>query len=128
MDPSNYSDMNDMDPPYPLRYECMGLMVALDTLEDLADPRFPPGSAEFLERAKALPSPFSRLSRIRSHSQLDTIDLADVRGNPYIAVVKKPETIIFKNLDTGIMSSLTIRRWEGFEEAVRIFNNGITRP
>src|ERR1700691_2485316 len=106
----------------------MGLLVSLDTLEDLADPKFPPGSVEFLERAKAQPPPFLRLSRIRSRSRLDTIDLAEVRGDPYIAVVKKPETIVFKNLNTGITSSLTIKRCSGFEHVVRrMFDNQNTR-
>lgn len=93
-------------------------MVSLDTLEELADPKCPPGSAEYLERAKAQPPPFVRLSRIRSHSQLDAVDLADIRGEPHVAVVKKPETIMFKNLDTGVISSLTIRRFLGFENTV----------
>ena len=96
----------------------MALLISLDILEDLADPNVPPGSVEFLERAKAQPAPFSRLSRIRSRSQLDTIDLADIRKVPYIAVVKKPETIVFKNLDSGVTSSLTIKRWWGFENVV----------
>lgn len=96
----------------------MALSVSLDTLEDLADPNFPPGSAQFLERAKTQPPPFWRISRIRSHSQLDKVDLAVVRGVPYIAVAKKPETVVFKNLDTGVTSSLTIKRWEGFENVV----------
>jgi len=118
MNPSDYDETRDIDPPYPLRYECVALLVSLDALEDLADPHFPPGSAEFLERAKAQSPPFSRLSRIRSRSRLDTIDLADICGEPYIAVVKKPETIVFKNLDTGVTSSLTIKRWWGFEDVV----------
>jgi hypothetical protein len=102
----------------------MTLLVSLETLEQLADPKCPPGSAEFFERAKSQPPPFVRLSRIRSRSQLDTIDLADVWGNPYVAVVKRPETIVFKNLNTGITSSLTVKRWLGFENVVCSIFNG----
>lgn len=93
-------------------------MISLDALEDLTDPKCPPGSVEFLERAGTQPPPFLRLSRIRSRSQLDTVDLADIQGKPYIAVVKKPETILFKNLESGITSSILIKRWEGFGNVV----------
>ena len=106
----------------------MTLLVSLETLEQLADPKCPPGSAEFFERAKSQPPPFVRLSRIRSRSQLDTIDLADVWGNPYVAVVKRPETIVFKNLNTGITSSLTVKRWLGFENVVCSIFNGQRTP
>lgn len=115
---SDYAEITDIDPPFPLRYECVALSVSLEAMEYLADPDILPGSTEFLERAKAHAPPFHRLSRIRSHSPFHTIDLADVRGMPYMAVVKKPETIVFKNLDSGESSSLTIRRWEGFESVV----------
>lgn len=121
-DPSHYGDENTIDPPFPLRYECTAVSISLETLEDLSDPNNPPGSSEFLQRAKARPSPFSRLSTIRTRSPLTTVDLAIVGGVPYLAVVKSHESIVFKNLNTRSVSSLTIRRWQECETVVRIFH------
>lgn len=120
VDPSKFADKSDIDPPGRLRYECVCLLISLETLEELADPAFPPGSSAFLERARLQPPPFYRLSRVRSRSQLDEIDLAQVNGQPYMAIVKKPESIVFKNLNSGDTSSLTIKRWWGFEDTVSI--------
>lgn len=118
LDPSDYSDAKAIDPPFPMRYECVCLTISVEALEDLANNEFPPGSAEFFQRAKAQLQPFSRISRIRSRSQMDTIDIATIRGIPYVAVAKRPETILFKNLDTGVTSSLRIARMWGFDNIV----------
>lgn len=90
----------------------------MEMFEDLADPSLLPGSVEFFENAYSRPPPFSRLSRMRSHSQLGMVDVAVIRNQPYVAVVKNYETIVFKNLETGNVSSLTIPRWAGFENVV----------
>lgn len=122
VDPSLYEE-ESMNLPHPLRYECTAVSISLDSLEDLVE-LTSRGPAEFLRHASARPSPFTRISTIRSRSPLTALDLTVVVGVPYLAVVKHYETVVFKNLDNGSVSSLTISRWphlSGIEHKIQKF-------
>ncbi|KAF7975190.1 hypothetical protein HWV62_10248 [Athelia sp. TMB] len=108
--PSQYDEYTE-NLPHPLRYECSVVAISLQNVEDLVELITRHGPHEYLRHAAARPAPFTRLSTIRSRSPLTALDLAEVVGVPYVAVVKHHETIVFKNLNNGSMSSLTVSRW-----------------
>lgn len=107
IDISKYSPDHDVDPQVPVKYECVTLHVSLYSLEVLSDPRFVPGSAEFLQHARAQPRPFRIIAVIRTRSPLGPPTLDEVFGSPYLAIVKRPNSIMFKNLNGGAVSTLT---------------------
>ncbi|KAI0937436.1 hypothetical protein AcV5_005347 [Taiwanofungus camphoratus] len=107
IDISKYSPDHDVDLQVPVKYECVTLHVSLYSLEVLSDPRFVPGSAEFLQHARAQPRPFRIIAVIRTRSPLGPPTLDEVFGSPYLAIVKRPNSIMFKNLNGGAVSTLT---------------------
>ncbi|KDQ62995.1 hypothetical protein JAAARDRAFT_28990 [Jaapia argillacea MUCL 33604] len=113
IDPSDYTDKYDsIDSPYPLRYECATYFIRLDHLEPLVDPRSNPGSQGWMDRMRSLPSPFESISTIRTHSRLDNVCLDEIQGEPFLTVLKHPETIIFRNLNkAGGRAVLTCARF-----------------
>lgn len=115
---SEYSGEHEIDSPYPLKYECVTFHVALTALEDLCDPRFVPGSNEFIEHARKLPPPFTRVAHIRTTKQLGTLSLDDFAGKPHLTLVRYPNEIIFKPLNGGPTSILNLRSFPDFMEDV----------
>ncbi|KIJ66452.1 hypothetical protein HYDPIDRAFT_180871 [Hydnomerulius pinastri MD-312] len=104
-----------IDPPVPLQYVCTCLQISLGSLDALADPRLVPGSPEFFAFAASQPPPFRLLSVLRSTSELGVIDLAVVDGVPTMAVVKRFETVVFKELRVdGLISTLNCAREEQY--------------
>ena len=115
---SEYSGEHEIDSPYPLKYECVTFHVALTALEDLCDPRFVPGSNEFIEHARELPPPFTRVAHIRTSKQLGTLSLDDFAGKPHLTLVRYPNEIIFKPLNGGPTSILDLRPFPDFAQDV----------
>lgn len=114
---SEYSPEHDIDPPYPLKYECNTYFITLKVLEDLCDPRFVPGSRAFLENAVAQPTPFKHMCLVRSSTPITNICLDDFYGNPCVSVVKHPDTIVFKPLcDDGPVSMVKMLPFAEFAE------------
>lgn len=107
VDISQYSADYDVDPPYPLVYECTVLHAPLAALESIGDPRFVPGTQAFIDHAKTQPPPFRRIAMIRSTRSLGPGTMDEMWGSPYLAIVRRPNTIMFKNLDGGAVSTLT---------------------
>ncbi|TFY65410.1 hypothetical protein EVJ58_g2012 [Rhodofomes roseus] len=72
-------------------------------------PRDRPAHAdqEWKAHAKSQPKPFRWLATIRTRSQLMYPDIDELFGKPYLAVLKKPNSIMFKNLEGGLASTLT---------------------
>ncbi|KAJ3559401.1 hypothetical protein NM688_g373 [Phlebia brevispora] len=101
IDISDYSGDYSVDPPYPVKYECHALHVSLAALEAICDPRFVPGSPEFIAHAAAQPPPFHRLCLIRSSRELGTLTLDEIRGKAHLTVLRKPTTLMMKPLDGG---------------------------
>lgn len=89
------------------------LHVSLESLEILGDPRFLPGSQEFLDHAKAQPPPFRRLAVVRSTRFLGPVALDEIFGSPFIAIVRRPNSIMFKDLDGGAVSTITCMPADG---------------
>ncbi|KZT63632.1 hypothetical protein DAEQUDRAFT_733599, partial [Daedalea quercina L-15889] len=83
VDVSTFSGDHEIDPPTPIKYECVALEVPLECLELLSDPRLTPGTPEWAAHASAQPKPFR-----------------------YLAVLKRPNSIMFKNLEGGLASTL----------------------
>ncbi|EPS95973.1 hypothetical protein FOMPIDRAFT_1131444, partial [Fomitopsis schrenkii] len=107
VDVSLWSGDHEIDAPIPIKYECVALEVALDCLETLSDPRLVPGTPEWIAHAHAQPKPFRSLTIIRTRSQLMNPDIDELFGKPYLAVVKRPNSILFKNLEGGPSAILT---------------------
>ncbi|KAI0340012.1 hypothetical protein BDW22DRAFT_1335076 [Trametopsis cervina] len=117
---SEYSADHEIDAPYPLKYECITFHVPLRTLEGLCDTRFVPGSRAFLEHAKAQIPPFQQICLIRSSRKLGTLSLDDFAGKPYLTLMRFPNDIMFKPLNGGPLSVLTVRPIPQFAANVRI--------
>ncbi|KAH9830521.1 uncharacterized protein C8Q71DRAFT_886450 [Rhodofomes roseus] len=107
VDVSAFSGDHEIDPPTPIKYECVALETPLECLELLSDPRLTPGTQEWKAHAKSQPKPFRWLATIRTRSQLMYPDIDELFGKPYLAVLKKPNSIMFKNLEGGLASTLT---------------------
>lgn len=116
VDINEFSGEHVIDPPYPLHYDCDALFITLDSLELLADCVHPPGSARFIEYASSLPRPFRRLTRLRSKSPLGPIVLEEVYGSPYVGVVRRPNSILFKELNGGALAVLDCKLISGSED------------
>ncbi len=118
IDVSDYSGEHAIDAPYPLKHECHTLHVPLKELETLCDPRFVPGSAEFIAHAKALPPPFRRVCFIRSTRTLGNIVLDELSDEPSLSIIRYPNSIMFKPLNGGPIATLTIENFGDFAQSV----------
>ena len=107
VDVSTWSGDHEIDAPIPIKYECVALEVPLEYLETLSDPRLVPGTPEWVAHASAQPKPFRYLIAIRTRSQLMHPDIDELFGKPYLAVVKRPNSVIFQNLEGGPSATLT---------------------
>ncbi|EMD31126.1 hypothetical protein CERSUDRAFT_60469 [Gelatoporia subvermispora B] len=94
------------DPEVPLKYECQVLHISLSVLETLADTRIVPGSEEYICHAQRQGRAFKTLARIRTRSVLGAPALDELFGEPYIAVLKLPGSIVFQSLNGGPASAL----------------------
>ncbi|OBZ77473.1 hypothetical protein A0H81_02707 [Grifola frondosa] len=103
---AEYSDFHEIDPQVPLKYECTALHFSLDAVQALEDSPFPPGSREFIEEAQKYPPPFRNLVKISSRRQLECPVIEEAFGSPYLAVVRRPDSIMLKNLAGGAVSTL----------------------
>ncbi|PSR74463.1 hypothetical protein PHLCEN_2v9810 [Hermanssonia centrifuga] len=117
IDVSDYSGEHAIDAPYPLKHECHTLHVPLKELETLCDPRFVPGSAEFIAHAKALPPPFRRVCFIRSTRTLGNIVLDELSDEPSLSIIRYPNSIMFKPLNGGPIATLTIENFGDFAQS-----------
>lgn len=92
---------DEEDPHTPIRYECTVLGISLNVLQSLSDWRVTPGSREFERVALKAESeyPIMVLNRIRSGSQLGAVSLDEISGVSYVFVVKRPDRIVFEDLD-----------------------------
>ncbi|OSX66779.1 hypothetical protein POSPLADRAFT_1068226 [Postia placenta MAD-698-R-SB12] len=117
IDVSQYSgDHEILDPEFPLKYECNVVSISLEQLEILGDPRVTAGSPEFIKHALSQESPFRLLTQIRSESILAHPALDVIFGSPYLALMKQPDMIMFKNLDGGQASTLIMPTHQIFSE------------
>ncbi|KAJ6575495.1 hypothetical protein B0H19DRAFT_1128980 [Mycena capillaripes] len=116
IDPSDYSDSDAVDPPFPLLYETLCLHVALDPLEELVDPRISPGSAEFYNLAVARPPPFLQVSLFESETRITSLTLFELDNKAHLAFVQQPRRIVFIDLASGVVSRLLIHNFNNFPE------------
>lgn len=105
---SEFSERHDIDFPVPVRYEVEVLHVSLETLEDLCDPRFYPGTDAYRASVQDAPRPFGVMSRIRSTETLEHVTLGEMGGQSFVAVARRPNRVIIKNLETGVQGDLTM--------------------
>ena len=98
----------DPDDPYmPLRYECTTLQISLDILDRLTDRKACPQTSRFAELTRELGDPYKVVARIRTGTQLGSVILTEVDHEPHVVVVKRPNSIIFVNLNDNSRSVLT---------------------
>jgi hypothetical protein len=123
IDPSDYSDTDAIDPPFPFLYESLCLHVSLDALEALVDPRVPPGSAEFAKIAVAKDPPFLEVSLYESETRITSLTLFELDKKAHVAFVQQPRRIVFINLASGVRSPMLIHNYGNFPEEVRLIVN-----
>ncbi|KAJ7774015.1 hypothetical protein B0H16DRAFT_1362931 [Mycena metata] len=116
IDPSDYSDTDAIDPPYPLIYESLCLHVSLDTLEALVDPRVKPGSIEFYNLAVSRPPPFPQVSIFESETRITSLTLFELKKKAHVAFVQQPRKMVFIDLDSSVLSSMLIQNYNDFPE------------
>lgn len=70
--------------------------------------------------------PFQVISRIRATEALEHAALGEMGGQPFVAVARRPNQLIIKNLETGVHGKLTMLHCPGIPFIdVRI---GLTSP
>ncbi|KAJ7651602.1 hypothetical protein DFH06DRAFT_548148 [Mycena polygramma] len=116
IDPSDYSDSDALDPPFPLLYESVCMHVSLDALEDLVDPRVHPDSAEYYNRAAARPPPFFQISSYESETRITSLTLFELDNRAHVAFVQQPRRIVFIDLTSGVQSPMLIHNYNNFPE------------
>ena len=104
---NEFSGEHEIDPPYPIVYSCTAIHTSLMDLETLAESIYAPGSQEWHQRAETLPSPFVSLIKIHAKHRLGSISLGEAHGVPYLGVIKHPNSILFKRLNGGYMTTFT---------------------
>ncbi|KAI0340010.1 hypothetical protein BDW22DRAFT_1360487 [Trametopsis cervina] len=104
---SDYSGTHEIDPPYPLKHECLVLHAALSSIEAIYDPSVNQDSEKLAKKLQGVPAPFEQICLVRSRSQrLGPLVLDDLAGEPYLSLVKQPDNIILKPLNGGPASTL----------------------
>ncbi|KAJ7109839.1 hypothetical protein C8R44DRAFT_264372 [Mycena epipterygia] len=116
IDPSDYSDTDAVDPPFPFLYESLCMHVSLDALEELVDPRIPPGSAEFYNLAVARAPPFLQVSLFESETRITSLTLFELNQKAHVAFVQQPRRVVFIDLASGVVSPMLIHNYENFPE------------
>ena len=91
------------------RYECSALYAPLENIETLARAPYPTDTLQYHEWARSLPKPFIYLASVTSRSVLACPVLDEMYGEPYFAVVKGEDTVIFKKLDGSSAAFLICR-------------------
>ncbi|KAI1792020.1 hypothetical protein LXA43DRAFT_944758 [Ganoderma leucocontextum] len=86
-----------------IKYECAVLHVPLQSLERLFNNEVPWDPRVYRTRARQQPRPFQMLTEITSRARMSVpiID-EDRHGTPFVAVLKHPDRIVYKNLDGGL--------------------------
>ena len=71
------------------------------------------------------PHPFHLLTEIVSRSRISNLIVdEDVGGTPYIAVLKNPDRILFKNLDGGLGCTISCQPHPDFLDLVSAYMSG----
>ncbi|KAJ3995485.1 hypothetical protein F5050DRAFT_1573460 [Lentinula boryana] len=114
---SELSNNPNVDPPYPIRHECVSMFVDMTALEVLSDPSITRKSQKFRDRAAKLSQPFRMAIHFVSNSPVEFPSLFEFDGRPFAAVVSGPEEIILMNLTTHQLSSIKCQRIPFFDYA-----------
>ncbi|CCL99060.1 uncharacterized protein FIBRA_01071 [Fibroporia radiculosa] len=114
IDISDYAGDYEVEHSVAVKHECTVLQISLEKLEHLSDPRLHSETDRFLNYAIAQEAPFRLLAVIKSRRQLMHPVLDEIRGSPFIAVVKLPNTIVFKNLEGGALATMDCAATTGF--------------
>ncbi|KAJ3861912.1 hypothetical protein EV359DRAFT_46247 [Lentinula novae-zelandiae] len=116
-DLSELSARPEVDPPYPLRHDCLCTFVDMEALELLSDPSITRKSQAFRERAAALPQPFQYVIHFVSNAPIEQPSLFESDGRPFAAVVQRPNEIVIMDLLTNQLSSIKCPRIPAFDNA-----------
>ncbi|GJE92198.1 F-box protein [Phanerochaete sordida] len=115
---NEYAPDTDLDPPFPMKYECHTYHIPLAALEAQCDPRMVPNSQECINHALAQAKGFNHVYLMRSCTPISSVSLDDVYGVPCITAVKQPMTIMFKPLALPSIppSMVTLAPFHGHED------------
>ncbi|KAF5357426.1 hypothetical protein D9757_008411 [Collybiopsis confluens] len=111
------SSSAEIDPPFPLRHECICTFVDMAPLELLSDPSVSLTSPEYRRRAAALPKPFQLVIHFVSNAPIEHPSLFEGDGYPFAAVVQKPNEIVLMDLTSSQLSSIKLARIANYNTA-----------
>lgn len=109
----------DLEAPFPLRHDCICTFTDMESLELLSDPSVPRRSQVFREKAAELPKPFQLVIHFVSNAPIEHPSLFEADGQPFAAVVQRPNEIVIMNLTSNQLSSIKCLRINDFNAAVR---------
>ncbi|KIK62242.1 hypothetical protein GYMLUDRAFT_260384 [Collybiopsis luxurians FD-317 M1] len=107
----------EVDPPFPLRHDCICTFVDMEALELLSDPSVSLNSPEFRARAASLPKPFQLVIHFVSNAPIEHPSLFEADGHPFAAVVQKPNEVVIMDLTTSQLSSIKFARIADYNAA-----------
>jgi len=86
----------------PLIYECIVLHVAFEDLNLLVNHRIQPGTPEYVDVTQNFGNIdiFAVVGRTESAPQLGMASIGELRGEPYVALIKYPGSVHLINLNT----------------------------
>ncbi|KAJ7204396.1 hypothetical protein GGX14DRAFT_646929 [Mycena pura] len=116
IDPSDFRDTDAVDPPFPFLYESLCYHVSLDTLEELVDPRIPPGSAAFQELALARAPPFLQVLSFESDTRITSLTLFEMDNHAHVAFAQQPRRIRFVDLTSGAVSPMLMHAYNNLPD------------
>lgn len=106
----------------PLKYECTVLHITLQSLDALTHRRLVPGTVAFEEVARAQKYAFVVVGRIRMGTQLGVTALEYIQNEPTVIVLKRPNTLIFQNLNRDQRSIINLAPSEFYPDRVCILS------
>lgn len=117
--------MDPEDPYQPLKYECTVLHMPMFIVDVLTDRHVAPQTPQFAQRVYYMKSHLKRdiwnvVSRIRTGSQLGSVSLDRIDDEPYVCLLKRPNTLVFQRLDDEVRSSLQLRHVDNYFQAVSL--------
>ena len=103
----------------PIKYECTVMHIALASIDAVMDRHLRPDTKEYSAVAEQQEDAIKIISRIRTGKQLGAVTLEEVRGDPFVVVVKSPDRICIVDLDTDERWTYTFPGIPEYAERVR---------
>ena len=103
-----------------VKYECSVVHIPLASLELLCNDDTPANPRDYHTLALQQRRPFQLLTEITSRSRIGNMVVDEnVLGGPFVAVLKTPDRIVYKNLNGGLATTMYCSAHPSYQELVR---------